>query len=186
MDFENLLQLAMENWIYTIIGLVVIGFIISRLVKSARIYLGSKSYVRKARKLDRKKYNGLQLIDKTRNKRKRDTNSFDKLRGRSKKRVRKYFSHKVEELPVFTKYSYGKLLKRSKDTLLIVIKTERKTLRKMSMKKGVKKLIESSNKYECLDELINFLHNLPEAILDQQEYDIYVGEQDLLITYQVK
>lgn len=186
MDFENLLQFAKENWLYTLIALVVIGFIIFRLFKSAHIYLGSKSYIRKAKKLDRKKYNGLQLIDKIRNKRKRDTNSFNKLRGKSKKLVRNYFSHKVEELPVMTKYSYGKLLKRSKDTLLIVVKTESKTLRKMSMKKGLRKLIEATNRYECLDELINFLHNLPEAILEQQDYDIYVGDQDLLITYQVK
>ena len=28
--------------------------------------------------------------------------------------------------------------------------------------------------YECLDEFIQYLHNLPEAILNREDYDIYI------------
>ena len=54
------------------------------------------------------------------------------------------------------------------------------------MKKSVKSVIDVTNKYSCLDEMITFLHNLPEAILEKQEYDIYAGDEDIMITYQIK
>ena len=187
MNFQSLLDLAQENLIPTIVIGAIVIFIIFRLFRTARIYLGMKSYVRKARKLDRKKFNGLTLVEKTSRKRKKDTNSFKKLRGSSKKKVRKYLNHKFEELPVFVRYSHGKLLKRSHQKLRIIIKNEKKTLKKISMKKAQKQIIDITNKYECLDEVIVFLHNLPEAIVEQQEYDIFVGEEDeIIISYQVK
>ncbi len=69
---------------------------------------------------------------------------------------------------------------------MIIVKNERKTLKKIKMKKGMKQLIEITNKYECLDEVIAFMHNLPEAILEDQDYDIFVSEADIMITYVIK
>lgn len=186
MNLDNLIDLAMENLIVTIVVAIVVVFIIFRLVRTARMYLGQKSYVKKARKLDRKKFNGMNLIQKTTRKRKKESNSFNKLRGRAKKWVKRYFGYKMEELPVFVRYSYGKLFKRSRHKLFIIIKNEKKTLKKINMKKGLRQIIDTTNKYACLDEMINFLHNLPEAIIEQQEYDIYAGDEDILITYQIK
>ncbi len=186
MSFDSLIQWVTENLITAIIVGAVVIFILFRLFRTARMYLGMKSYVKKAKKQDRKKFNGLVLVDKISKKRKKETNAFNKLRGGAKKKVRKYLTHKFDELPVFTKYSHGKLLKRSKEKLIIIIKNERKTLRKIRMKKSIKQVIDVTNKYQCLDEMITFLHNLPDAILDQQEYDIYAGDEDILITYAIK
>jgi len=187
MNFQELIDLAIENWLYTLIIGIIVLFILFRLLRTARMYLGAKGYVRKAKKLDRKKFNGINLVDKIQKKRKKETNSFKKLRGGAKKKVRKYLNHKFDELPVFIRYSYGKLFKRSNDKLMIVIKNERKTLKKIRLKKGIKHVIEATNKYDCLDEMILFLHNLPDAILEQQEYDVYVpGENEVLIAYQIK
>ena len=33
-------------------------------------------------------------------------------------------------------------------------------------------MIQLTNKQNCLDEFIHYLHDLPEAILDKQDYDI--------------
>ena len=175
-----------DNLLYAVIGTIVVLLIISRLYKTALIYLGTKRYVRKSKKLRKKKYNGILLTDKIKKKRKKNTNSFQKLKGRGRKLSKKYFNYKLEELPVITKYSYGKLLKRSRNKLVIIVKNERKTLKKIHMKKGLKTMINVTNKYECLDEFIVFLHNLPEAILEQQDYDIYVGDNDVSISYIVK
>ena len=183
---DVIIDFYIDNLLYAVIGTLVALFIISRLFKTASIYLGTKRYVRKSKKLRKKKYNGILLTDKIKKKRKKNTNSFQKLKGRGKKLSKKYFNYKLEELPVITKYSYGKLLKRSKNKLIIIVKNEKKTLKKIHMKKGLKAIINVTNKYECLDEFILFLHNLPEAILEQQDYDIYVGDNDVSISYIVK
>ena len=175
-----------DNLLYAIIGTIALLFLIFRLYKTALIYLGTKRYVKKSKKLRKKKFNGIFLTEKIKMKRKKNTNSFQKLRGRSKKLTKKYFNYKLEELPVITRYSYGKLLKRSNKKLIIIIKNDKRTLKKIKMKKGLKTMINITNKYECLDEFILFLHNLPDAILDQQYYDIYVGENGISIGYTVK
>ena len=186
MNFDRLVQLALDNIIITVVVGVIVIFILYRMMRTARMYLGAKSYVRKAQKQDKKKYNGLTLVEKTSKKRKKGTNSFKKLRNRGKKWVRKYLTHKFDELPIITKFSRGKLFKRSNNRLLILVKNERKTLKRMNMKKGMKQLITVINKYECLDEAITFLHYLPQAILNEEEYDIFFGEDGLILTYQIK
>ena len=40
--------------------------------------------------------------------------------------------------------------------------------------------------YECLDEFIQYLHNLPEAILNREDYDIYINDHDVSIGYKIK
>lgn len=186
MTIQQLIQLAIDNILYTVLITVIGGFLIIRIFKTARMYLGAKQYVRKATKLDKKKFNGMMLIDKTQRKRKRGSNSYNKLRRGSKNKVIRYFEHKLEELPVLCRFKHGKLFKRSKREVIIIIRRNKKVLKKITSKKNLKTLIQVTNKYECLNEMIIFLHNLPEAILEEQEYDIYIGEDDIQITYKLK
>lgn len=186
MVVNDMIQFAKDNLVYTIVGGLLILFVLVRLIKTIRLHLGAKRYVRKSKKLRKKKYNGIQLVEKIHKKRKKGSNSYKKLRGGAKKKVRRYFNYKIEELPVITRYSYGKLLKRSKDKLVIFARNERKTVKKFKIKKGLKNLIDLTNKFQCLDELIQFLHNLPEAILGQQNYDVYIVEQNISIGYKIK
>lgn len=183
---DTIIEFYSDNLIIALGGTVIALLIIIRLFKTARIYLGTKSYVRKMKRLRKKKFNGILLTEKIIKKRKKKTNEYSKLNNRGKKLVKKYFTYKLEELPVITRYSYGKLFRRSRKSLLIIIKNERKTITKVHMKKGLKDLIQVTDKYKCLDELINFLHNLSEAILKQQEYDIYIGDEDIVIGYLIK
>lgn len=186
MDLNTTITYILDNIIPVVLGILVLFLVIRRLFKTAKMYLGMKAYVKQAIKLDRKKFNGLSLVDKIKRKRKRHTNSFQFLRGSAKREVRKYFAHKAEELPVFTRYTYGKLFKRTKSKLTIYIKQGKKTLDKIHMKQGAKPLIEMSNLHQCVDELITFLHNLPDAILEKKPYEIYVTASDTNITYQIK
>lgn len=186
MNFDTIVQLISKSPIISIIVAVVLIIVLYRLFKTARIYLGIKSYVKKAKKLDKRKFNGSTLVDKISKKRKKKTNSFQMLRGKAKKMVLKYLTYKIEELPVITRYARGKLFKRSNSRLIILVKNEKTTLEKIGMKKGIKQLVDLTNKYDCLDEVLIFLHNLPAAILTQQEYEEFFGEEDIIITYRIK
>ena len=169
-----------------IVAAVVILIILWRMFQNVRIYLGAKGYVRKTKKLRRKKFNGLNLVEFSAKRRKKNTNSYKKLKRKSKTRVEKYFQYKEDELPGVTNYSNGKMFKRNKAKLTIFVSNGKKKVMKIKMKKATKRFIELTNKYECLDELVEFLHNLPDAILEHQEYDVYVNEHDISIGYQVK
>lgn len=186
MNFANILDTILRVVVPITFLVLILYLIIKRLNKTARLHLGMKRYVKQATKLDRKKHNGLQLVSKIKNRRKRRTNSFESLRMRGKRPVRKYFIHKTEELPVFVKYTHGKLLKRANKKVRILVKQDSKTLHKTYLKQGTKDLIALSNEYHCLNELITFLHHLPDAILEDRHYDIYVPSSDLTITYQIK
>lgn len=183
---QAIIDFYVNNVIVGILGTITIVFMIYRMYKTSRMYLGLKSYVKSLKKSRKRKYNGVELVQKIKRKRKRHTNSFAKLYGGAKRKVRKYFEYKKEELPVITKYSFGHLFKRSKEEVIIYIKRGKKTLSKIKMKRPVKAWIEASNEYECLNELIEFLHYLPDAILDKQEYEVVGSTTDITINYQIK
>jgi len=186
LDFEKIMEIIMDNLVISIVVALITLFLIFRIFKTMRMYLGTKRYVKKSKKLRKKKYNGIMLVDKIRKKRKKNTNSYSKLKSRGKTLVKKYFSYKMIELPIIAKFSNSKLLKRSNEKLIIFVKNEKKIIKKITKKKGVKDLINLTNKYKCLDESIHFLHNLSEAILEQQEYEIYLSEQHLTMGYMLK
>jgi len=182
---STIIDIYKDNLLIAILTTLVVIFILFRLFKTAKIYLGAKSYVKKSKKLRKKKYSGIILAEKIQKKRKKNTNCFSKLSRRGKNLVRKYFNYKYEELPVITKYAHGKLLKRSHNTLQLLVRNDKKVLMKAPMKKGVKKLIDITNKFMCLDEVITYLHNLPEAILAQQDYDILIGDEGISFGYKI-
>lgn len=183
---ETIIEWYANNLLLASLASLVFYLISYRLYKTAMIYVNAQSYVKKSKKIRKKKYNGILLVEKIQKKRKKNTNTFHDLKRKAKNQVRKYFTYKLEELPVIRKYSYGKLLKRNNKRVVIIIRNEKKILKKMYMTKGVRHLIDATNKYNCLNELILFLHNLPDALLEKQDYDIYLNEQDVLIGYDVK
>lgn len=183
---ETFINYYMENYIIASIVTSIVFFFLYQLLKSANRYLDVKSYVKKSKRMRKKKFNGIILIEKLKRKRKKHTNSYNKLKGRGKTLTKKYFNYKMVELPAVTKYSYGKLFKKSNKNLIIVVKHGKKTLQKIKMKKSLRNMIQLTNKHSCLDEFILYLHNLPEAILEQQDYDIIVGVEGVSISYVIK
>lgn len=190
MDFEALTTTYMNQWeLYTIpMGFIhfVLIILIWRMFKSISIYFGAKGFVKKSNKLRRKKYNGTTLVEYTEKRRKKNTNTYNKLRRKGKNKVEAYFKYKQEELPGITNYANGKMLKRNRQKLVIFVSNGQKKIKKIHMKKAFKDFVELTNKYECLDELILYLHNLPNAILNHQDYDIFVGEKEVAIGYELK
>jgi hypothetical protein len=184
MDFEAILQ-QLSNPV-VLVGLLCFVLLIWRLFNTVRIYSGAKSYVKKTNKLRRKKYNGPDLLNFIEKKRKKGTNTYKNLRNRAKVRVEDFFQYKESELPGITNYSHGGMFKRSNKKITIFVSNGKKKISTIRMKKASKQFMDLANKYNCLNELIQYLHNLPEAILNQQEYDIYVNEFDVSIGYEIK
>ncbi|MFK5884084.1 MAG: hypothetical protein QM489_07095 [Candidatus Izemoplasma sp.] len=186
MSVDTIITWITDN-LYIAIAIGVVSlFILVRMWHSVRLHLGNKKYVKKSVKLRKKKFNGVRLVDKIKKKRKKNTNTFKKLSYRGKKLTKKYLNYKSEELPIVTKYSYGKLLKRSRDKLQIIVRNERKVVMKLKLKRSYKELVKLSNKYECLDELLLFLHELPLHIIEQQDYEVYVNIHEISISYTIK
>ena len=64
MTLNEFIQLAVDNYVYTAIVFAVLILIYFRLKKTIRIHLGARRYVKKSKKLRRKKYNGIVLSEK--------------------------------------------------------------------------------------------------------------------------
>ena len=186
MDIGSIIRYALDHIVPVVLILAIVFLLCRRLYKTAKSRLAMKSYLKQAEKLDKKKFNGLNLVEKIKKKRKKHTNSVKDLRGRAKKWVKQYITHKSEEIPVVVRYAKGKMFKRSKDRITITISNGRKTLSKITFKKGTKQLIDSINEYECVNEMVTFLHYLPQAILSAENYDIYVEGSEVSISYYIK
>lgn len=184
MSFDEILQ-QINNPVFLVIGFIIFLLII-RLINTMRINTGAKSYITRANKLRRKKFNGPDLIEFTALKRKGGSNTYKKLKTNAKSRVEKYFQYKEEELPALVNFVYSKRKKKNKRHLTIFVTNGKRKMIKIKLGKTVKEFIQLTNSFECLDELIRFLHNLPDAILKHQKYDIYIPEHEVSIGYSIK
>lgn len=184
MSFGEILQ-QINNPVFLIIAFIVI-LVIIRLFNRMRINAGAKSYIKKASKLRRKKFNGPDLIEYTTHKRKGGSNTYKKLKTNAKGKVEKFFQYKEEELPALVNFMYAKRKKKNKKKLVVFVTNGQRKMIKIGLGKTVKEFIQVSNKFDCLDELIRFLHDLPNAILKQKDYDIYIPEHEVSIGYEIK
>lgn len=183
MSFDEILQ-QYANPVFIVIAFIFV-LVIIRVFNNIRVNAGAKSYITRANKLRRKKFNGPDLIEFIAQKRRRGSNTFKKLKNNAKSRVEKYFLYKEEELPAIVNFSHAKKKKNKKKLIIYVTNGYRKMI-KIRMGKTLKEFINLTNKFECLDEFIKFLHDLPEAILSHKEYDIYIPEHEVSIGYEIK
>jgi len=183
---DQLITLLKDNILISIIIGFIILFIIFRMIKSMHFYMSSAKYNRKAKRLRKKKYNGVLLIDKIRKRRKKNTNNYKKLKRKGKKLTKKYLDYKAEELPIIAKYADSKVLKSSRRQLMIVVYEEGKTKKKYKLKKGSKQFINIIDTYDCLDQMIEFLHKLPDTMVNDEDLEFYIEEQNITIGYTLK
>lgn len=175
-----------EYILYTILGLLLLLFILNLVIRRCWFKYKSNRYLAKAQKLREKKFNGIELVKTTQDKRRKHTNCYKRLKGSAKKKVEHYLDYKSKELPNVFNFVENHSLKPSKKILYIVFKSDQKILSKQPIEIGYRQLIKNSDKYDCLDQIILFLHHLPEALLAEKEYDVYIEDEDMIITYEVE
>lgn len=189
MDLQVILDTYVGQWKTNLIIMVIAHFVLlllfRQLYRNTRVTLGTKRYVTKTNKLRRNKFSGISLNEYTERRRKRESNTYRGLRSKAKSKVKRYFEYKEEELPGITNYSYGKKLKRNKNKIMILVTQANKGTEKINVKKSYREFIELVNKFNCLDEFVLYLHNLPDALLNRQDYDIYLNEHEVTIGYEV-
>lgn len=184
MSIDEILS-QINNPVFVVIAFIFI-LVIIKVINNIRINQGAKSYIKRANKLRRKKFNGPDLIEYTAMKRRRGSNTYRRLKGNAKSKVDKYFQYKEEELPALVTFSYGKKRRKTRKKLVIYLTNGHHKIIKIKMGKTVKELVNLSNKFECLDEIIRFLHNLPDAILNKKEYSLYIPEHEATLGYEIK
>ena len=74
----------------------------------------------------------------------------------------------------------------SRRQLLIVVYQDNKTKKKYKLKKGAKQFINIIDTYDCLDQFIEFLHKLPDTMLNDEDLEFYIEEHNILIGYTLK
>ncbi|MGS0973349.1 MAG: hypothetical protein ACVCEJ_09030 [Candidatus Izemoplasmataceae bacterium] len=183
---DQVFVIIQDNLLISIIIGLIIVFIIYRIFKNLHFYMSSARYAKKAKRLRKKKYNGILLVEKIRKRRKKNTNNFKKLKRKGKKLTKKYLDYKAEELPIIAKYADSKMLKSSRRQLLIVVYEDRKTKKKYKLKHGSKQFINIIDTYDCLDEFIEFLHKLPDTMINDEDLDFFVEKHGVTIGYVLK
>lgn len=183
---DQVILLIRENLLISAVIALFIIIIIVRTIKHMHFYMSSARYVRKAKKLRRKKFNGVLLVERIRKRRKKHTNSYKKLKRKGKKLTKKYLDYKAEELPIVAKHADSKVLKTSRRQLLIVIYQDGKVKKRYKLKKGSKQLINIIDTYDCLDEFIEFIHQLPDAILHDEDLEFILDDETTRIGYILK
>jgi len=157
---DQLLLIIKDHLLVSIIIGIVLLFIIYRIIRSLHFYMSSSKYARKAKRLRKKKYNGVLLVEKIRKRRKKNTNNFKKLNRKGKKLTKKYLDYKAEELPIIAKYADSKVLKSSHRQLLIVVYQDGKTKKKFKLKKGSKQLVKTIHQYYRYLRLFRSIHRV--------------------------
>lgn len=175
-----------EYVLYTVLGILLLLFILNLVIRRLWFNFKSNRYLAKAKRLREKKYNGIELVKTTQDKRRKNTNCFKRLKGSSKKKIEHYLDYKTKELPNIFNFVENNSLKPSKKILYIVFKNDQKIVSKQPIEIGYRQLIRNSDKFDCLDQIILFLHHLPDALLAQKEYDVYIEDEDMIITYEVE
>lgn len=185
-DYLNIWQfIDLELWLmppflYYIIAGVIMVFIVVIILMMGRRKRYFKKTLKKFQKLRVKKFNGERLIDKIEKKRKAGSNTFKTLNANGKKRVKQYFKHKDKELIFTAIYASGSKLRYKYRNVILQVsrkKNGRLVIDDFSRTKGFKRV---SNKYNCLDELILYLDELPIKIVDNEAFEIPLDDETKL------
>lgn len=189
MNFKLILDNYFAFWTENLFLSIFIHFFLillcRRLINNFRSYFGTKGFAEKSNRLRRKKFNGIDLVKLIKRKDKKKRNTYKEMPRSVKIKVEDYFRYKENELPGVTNYSFGKMFKKSKHHVLVYVSDGNKRLMSIKMKGAHKKFIKLSNEHECLDDIIVYLHHLPEAILNRQNYIITLRGKHISIGYEI-
>ncbi|GEM_PF-1317206 len=182
-DFAELLpDIPLEYVLAAVVGAVFL-FIPFKVV-GRRMLL--RKLVKKHRKQSKKKYNGERLLEKIDKKRKSGGNTYRSLKRPARKRVKKYLEFKVKQLRFAAMKAKKKGLRIKKRRCYLTILDERKGKDRREKFQNTKDLIRMSNKFDCLDEMILYLDELPERILKDEDFEYRLEENEAWLSYEIR
>lgn len=136
-------------------------------------------------KLKDKKYNANVFIDSIYNNYITDqTNTYERLKKKGQKKVKKYFQFYQKELDELVQAKSNISPNKNKNKLVIEIKKEdNKVLGKFYIKQKFKKLRKLIDKQQILFDMIAYVYELPNYIDKDNAYHLENHDNHMIITY---
>ncbi len=172
------------------VGLVVfilLMILIAIFVNKGKYESRLKRFYRKTEKIINKKYNGNLLNEEIINTYAKDqTNTYKSLKGKGKKKVRKYFEYYRKTVPELAMLKSFVSPDKNKNQIVILLLDDfDKVVYRWDSSRKVKGFIKASNKYQMLTSYIGFLFELPLYIFEGAPFRFTNHDNDYVLTYQI-
>lgn len=180
-------SLKLETIILIAVGLIVVVIFIAALTNSAKYAARYKRYYKKMDKTITKRYNGNLLNEDIVNLYARDqTNTYKSLKGKGKRKVKKYLDYYVKAIPeqVILK-SFTTSDKHKNQVVILLLNDNDKVQYRWYNKRKTKGIIKAANKYQMLTSYIAFLFELPLNIHEGAPYRFKNHDNEFVLTYQI-
>ncbi len=183
----SIADLDLTTIILIVVGVIVVVVIIALVMNSGKYASRFKKFYRKMDKTINKRFNGNILNEEIVNQYAKDqTNTYKTLRGKGKKKVKKYLDYYVKNLPELVMLRSFTTSDKNKNQLVILLLDENdKVLYKWFSKRKSKGLIKACDKHQMLTSYIGFLFELPLNIFEGAPYRFTNHDNEQVLTYQI-
>ncbi len=183
-DFSVIESWFTADMLPIIIAAVIVIILIFLYLGHRMRVLHLKRMIKRNRKASMKRYQATTILDKIEKKRKPESNDFKGLKGKGKKLVKQYLKHKHNEIKYIAIFkTRGRFKFKLKDCVLKITKEKQDRIKKETYK-SLRDYIKLANKYECLDQLMVYLDELPQYMMDDGQFEYYLASHDVTLSYQ--
>lgn len=183
----SLADLDFTTVIIIFVGIIVAIILLAVFINRGKYAARYKRFYRKMDKTINKKYNGNLLNEDIINLYQRDqTNTYKSLKGKGKRRVKKYFDYYVKNIPEQVLLKSFTTSDKNKNQIVISLLDEQdKVLYRWYNKRKVKGLLKACDKYQMLNAYIAFLFELPLNIHEGAPYRFINHDNEYVLTYSI-
>ncbi len=183
----SLADLDLTTVIIIFVGIIVAIILLAVFINRGKYAARYKRFYRKMDKTINKKYNGNLLNEDIINLYQRDqTNTYKSLKGKGKRRVKKYFDYYVKNIPEQVLLKSFTTSDKNKNQIVISLLDEQdKVLYRWYSKRKVKGLLKACDKYQMLNAYIAFLFELPLNIHEGAPYRFINHDNEYVLTYSI-
>ncbi|MBI9008816.1 MAG: hypothetical protein JEZ05_02185 [Tenericutes bacterium] len=187
MVFLNVADWSLTTIILIAVGVIVVFVFIAALTNSSKYASRYKKFYRKIDKTINKKFNGNLLNEEIINNYAKDqTNTYKVLKGKGKRKVKKYLEYYVKNIPeqVLLK-SFTTSDKAKNQIVILLLDDNDKVLYRWYKKRKVSGIIKACNKYQMMNAYLGFLFELPLNIHEGAPYRFVNHDNDYVLTYSI-
>ncbi|MBN2540676.1 MAG: hypothetical protein JXB08_04030 [Bacilli bacterium] len=170
-----------------VVGAIVVIVILALLINSGKYAARYKNFYRKMDKTINKRYNGNLLNEDIVNLYAKDqTNTYKTLRGKGKKKVKKYFDYYTKNIPELVMLkSFTSSDKNKNQVVFLLLDEYDKVQYRWYSKRKTKGIIKTCDKYQVLTTFVGFLYELPLNIHEDAPFRFTNHDNDYVLTYQI-
>ncbi|XMB72571.1 hypothetical protein RJI07_01375 [Mycoplasmatota bacterium WC30] len=180
-------DLSLTNIIIIAVVAIIVIILLAILINSGKYAARYKNFYRRIDKTINKRYNGNLLNENIVNLYSKDqTNTYKTLKGKGKKKVKKYFDYFVKTIPeqVMLK-SFASADKNKNQVVILLLDEYDKVLYRWDKSRKTKGLIKACNKYQMLTTYIGFFFELPLHIHEAAPFRFKNHDNEYELTYKV-